>query len=237
MKHSSIILLLVLLSLVNVAAAQDGYVVEPYIPQTGPTDMSGSDGRVSFFELPLWIQIAWLTSVLGGLIAVIFSAVKFSPFILGKVYAILQNKNRSAILKYIENNPGCTLASLVKDTGINRGTARYHLNLLSVKQKVVQKKTGKMRYLFTNGDLPIERRHIYGYIRNPSKRMILNTILSTPGISNKELAERLQMSRSTVSWHLQPLHEEEMIVSQQDGRYLIYFIHPEFEEILKSNDI
>jgi predicted transcriptional regulator len=235
MKHSSIILLILLVSLVNVAAAQSGYVIEPHSPQTGPTDMSGADGTVTFFELPLWIQIVWLTSFFGGLLAAIFGAFKFSPFILGKVSAILQNKNRSAILKYIENNPGCTLASLVKDTGMNRGTARYHLKLLRIEQKVVEKKTEKMGYLFANGDISIERRHIYGYIRNPSKRKILNTILSTPGISNKELAEILHMSQSTVSWHLQPLLEEEMVVSRRDGRYLIYFILPELEVILKKD--
>lgn len=231
MKLSSIILFFLLLSLVNVAVAQDGYLVEPYSPQSGPTDMLGAEITISFFDLPLWIQIAWIVSVLGA----IFGAIKFGPFILGKVRTVLQNRNRTAILEYIENNPGCTLANLLNDTEMNRGTARYHLKLLLIERKVVLKKTGKLSYLFANGSVSIERKQIYGYIRNPSKRKILDAILITPGISNKELAENLQMSASTVSWHLQPLIEEEMIVSMWDGRYQNYFILPEVEDVMKKD--
>jgi len=231
MKLSSIILFFLLLSMVNVAFAQDGYSVEPYSPQSGPTDILGANITISFFDLPLYIQIAWIVSVLGA----IFGTIKFGPFILGKVRTVLQNRNRSVILEYIENNPGCTLANLLNDTEMNRGTARHHLKLLLIERKVVLKKTGKLSYLFANGSVSIERKQIYGYIRNPSKRKILDAILIMPGISNKELAENLQMSPSTVSWHLQPLIEEEMIVSQWDGRYQNYFILPEVEDVMKKD--
>lgn len=230
MKHSSIALFFLLVFVVNVAIVQGGYSVEPYSPQSGSSDTLGADSTISFFELPLWIQLVWVISVLGA----IFGAIKFGPLVLGKVKIVLRNKNRTAILDYIGNNPGCTLADLSKSTDINRGTARYHLYLLLIERKVIRKKNGKLSYLFANGGTQLERKQLYGYIMNPSKREILDTILNTPGISNKEIAERLQIDRSTVYWHLQPLLEEEMLVSQWDGRSMNYILFPEVEAILRE---
>jgi len=105
---------------------------------------------------------------------------------------------------------------------------------LLLEQKVVRRKNKKISYLFTNGGIHLEKKQVYGYIMNPSKRKILDVLHQTPGISNKDLAERVQMSPSTVSYHLQPLLDEEMVVSQWDGRYLNYFVLPDVEDILKK---
>jgi predicted transcriptional regulator len=231
MKHSSIVLFFLLVFVINVAIVQGDYSVEPYSPQSGPSDTLGADSTISFFELPLWIQLAWIF----GVLCAIFGAIKFGPFVLGKVKIILKNKNRTAILEYIGCNPGCTESDLLRNTTINRGTARYHLSLLLIEQKVVRRKNGKLTYLFTNGGIPLDRKQVYGYIMNPSKRKILDILHKTPGISNKDLSERVQMSPSTVSYHLQPLLDEEMVVSRWDGRYLNYFILPDVEDILKKN--
>jgi predicted transcriptional regulator len=230
MKYIQILLLFFLVISYYAHAAPGGYTVEPYSPQPGPADTSGFDGTESFWDLPLWIQIGWIISVL----AAGFGAIKFGPFVLGKVKTILQNKNRTAIQEYIAKNPGCTLADLLKNTEINRGTARYHLYLLLIERKIVQKKDGKLSYLFTNGGRPLEKKRVYGYIMNPSKKEILNMILIQPGISNKEIAERLHLKRNTVHWHLQQLLEEEMVVSRWDGRSMNYILLPDVEGILRE---
>lgn len=230
MKHSSIVLFFLLVFVVNVAIVQGDYTVEPYSPQSGPSDTFGADSTISFFELPLWIQLAWIF----GALCAFFGAIKFGPLVLGKVKIILKNKNRTAILEYIAKNPGCTPIDLSKNTAINRGTVRYHLSLLLLEQKVVRRKNKKISYLFTNGGIHLEKKQVYGYIMNPSKRKILDVLHQMPGISNKDLAERVQMSPSTVSYHLQPLLDEEMVVSRWDGRYLNYFVLPDVEDILKK---
>lgn len=230
MKHSSIVLFFLLVFFVNVAMVQGGYSVEPYSPQTGPSDTLGADSTISFFELPLSIQITWSICFLIA----IFSAIKFGPFVLGKVKIILQNKNRTLLLEYIGTHPGCTIADLSKNTGINRGTARYHLYLLLIERKVVQKKDGKLSYLFANGRRPLEKKRVYGYIMNPAKSEILNLILNRPGISNKEIAEHLRLKRNTVHWHLQQFLDEKMVVSRWNGRNMNYILLPEVEAILRE---
>lgn len=231
MKYIPIIFFFFLVCTTYACAEPGGYTVEPYSPQLGPTDTSGADGTESFWDLPLWIQIGWIISAL----AAGFGVFKFGPLVFGKVRIILQNKNRTVILEYIGNNPGCTLTDLSKNTGLNRGTARYHLSVLIIEQKVVRKKDGKLSYLFINGGTLIERKRMCGYIMNPSKREMLDLILKRPGISNKEIAEHVQLDRSTVFWHLQQFLDEKMVISRWDGRSRNYFLFPDVEDFLRNN--
>jgi predicted transcriptional regulator len=231
MKYSSAVLFFLAVIAVSVSVVQAGYSVDLTHVPGGPSDTLGTDGLISFFDLPLWIQCTWAISFLVALLG----AIKFGPLLIGKVRAIIQNKNRVAILDYIGNNPGCTLADLSKNTGINRGTAKYHLYLLAIKQEIVMKKDGKLGYLFTNGGRHLEKKRVYGYIMNPAKREILETIRSRPGISNKQIADCLNLDPSTIHWHLRQFLDEEMVVSRWDGRNLNYFLFPDVENILKES--
>ena len=140
MKHSFFALIFLLAVITNIAMVQGATIIEPYAPQTGPSDTLGADRIVSFFELPLWVQAAWIISVLLG----IFGAIKYGALILEKVKITLQNKNRAAILEYMANHPGCTITdlSVQKNTGINRGTVKYHLSVLLIERKIIRKKDG-----------------------------------------------------------------------------------------------
>ncbi|MEN6442407.1 MAG: hypothetical protein ABFC71_01465, partial [Methanoregula sp.] len=91
MKHSLIVLFFLLFLAVHATAAQGGYSVDSHPLQNGTTDYSGAENTISFFELPLWIQITWSICFLIA----IFGAIKFSPLVFGKVKTILQNKNRT----------------------------------------------------------------------------------------------------------------------------------------------
>jgi predicted transcriptional regulator len=138
------------------------------------------------------------------------------------------------ILNYIGSNPGCTLADLSKYTGINRGTAKYHLSLLFTEQKIIQRKQEKMIFLFPNSSDLLGNNLVYGYLRNPTKKEILAIILNRPGISNKEIAEILRLERSSVYWHLKQLLNENIISRRWDGRNMRYSLHPEVEDIVLS---
>ena len=66
------------------------------------------------------------------------------------------------------------------------------------------------------------------------KQEILTILQNEPGISNKKIAERLGLDRSTVHWHLQQFLEEKMVESRWDGRNMNYRLTLEVEEILKK---
>ncbi|MFA5236931.1 MAG: winged helix-turn-helix transcriptional regulator [Methanoregula sp.] len=230
MKHSLIVLIFLVVVVSNIAIVQGATYVVPHSPQNGPSDTLGADQIVSFFDLPLWVQAAWVISVLLG----IFGLLTFWPVIVGKVKTILRNKNREAIFEYIRDHPGCTIANLSKNTGINRGSVKYHLSVLLLEGKIVRKKEDKLTYLFPNSGTAPDKKRMYGYIMSHPKQEILKVIQDEPGISNKEIAQRLGLDPSTVYWHLKQFLEEKMIVSQWDGGSMNYTLTMEVDDILKK---
>jgi len=67
-----------------------------------------------------------------------------------------------------------------------------------------------------------------------TKQEMLKIIRGKPGISNKDIAERLGLDKSTVHWHLQQFLDEKMVVSQWEGRNMNYCLTLEVEDILKK---
>jgi predicted transcriptional regulator len=60
------------------------------------------------------------------------------------------------------------------------------------------------------------------------------TILNEPGISNTRIAEKMQLDKSTVHWHLSQFLLERMVVCEWDGRNMSYQVTAEVEEILED---
>jgi predicted transcriptional regulator len=230
MRILFIILLIILTFVISAQAGQGDYTIDLHPSQGGLIDSHGADDTVSFWDLPFWIQIGWIT----GIISTIIGLVWLGPFFLGRIRNLLKNPNRMVILGFIENNPGCTLANLTTLTRLNRGTVKYHIYLLLAERKIVQKKVGKMKYLFKNGGIQPEEKMIFGYIQNAPKRKILITILKQPGISNTEIAQRLFLNKSTTYWHLYQLLRENVVIYSWDGRNKKYFLNDGVEKILSK---
>jgi predicted transcriptional regulator len=231
MKPSTKVLLFFLLVTINIAVVSAGYTVTPYSPPTGPYDATGADANVSFFQLPHWIQISWIIGLLFAFIATI----KFGPLVLGRIKNLLKNKNRLAILDYIGDHPGCTITDLSMNTQINRGTVKYHLSLLLIERKIVRINDGNRIYLFKNGGICFEKKHVLGYIQNPTKRQILSVILNEPGISNTAIAEKLELDKSSIYRHLCQFLDEKMVECHWNGKNMCYHVTPDVEKILNES--
>jgi predicted transcriptional regulator len=229
MRHPAIILFL--LVLINIHSVSGTYSVVPRSQFVGPVDdATGADAHVLFFELPLWIQI----SCIIGTVCAFFSGIKFGPIILGRIRDVLKNRNRGLVFEYIDLHPGCTIADLSANVHINRGTVKYHIYMLMLERKIVQKKDGNKVYLFKNSGNFQEKKQIFGYIRNPAKQKILFTILKEPGISNSVIAERLHLDKSSIYRHLQQFLDEKMVECHWNGKNMCYEVTPEVSKILNN---
>ena len=228
MRRSIGVLLFFLIFTLNIAVVSAGYIVTPYPPSNDHYDAAGADAKISFFQLPLWVQVSCIT----GTILAFLALFKGIPLVLGRVEELLDNKHRRAIFEYVGSHPGCTITEISCNTHINRGTARYHLFLLLREHKIVRKNDGNKMYHFKNGDASLDRKQEYGYIRNPRKREILMAIFNEPGISNATLAERLHLDESSVHRHLLLFLDKKLIESHWDGRSVGYSVEPEVAKML-----
>jgi len=96
--------LVAVVSNIAIVQGETTYVV-PHSPQNGPSNTLVAERIISFFDLPLWIQAAWIFSIGLG----IFGLFTFWPVIVGKVKTILQNKNVLQFLNILAIIPGARL--------------------------------------------------------------------------------------------------------------------------------
>ena len=195
-----------------------------------------TETEVSFWQLPTWIQVSYLS---GTLVAVACSMAMF-PFVVRKLRPPLNNQNRSSILNYIVGNPGCTAPEVSRGKYINMGTVRYHIQRLESEGKIVLKKIGKFTRLYRNSSTYNDREMVIAsHVRNATSRQLIGAILESPGMTNHNLSERFNLDKSTVYVHMQKLINDDIIVSQIDGKQKRYFINesarPSLERFIQAN--
>ena len=126
------------------------YTVSVGSPPPGSiVDDHGADRQVSFWELPLWIQMSYLSGALGALVV----ALKLVPFAFLKLKSTVENRNRERINRYIEENPGCTVNDIARGESLNLGSVRYHVYRLALARKIRRGQNGQVRPV-----LPEQRR-------------------------------------------------------------------------------
>ncbi len=218
----------------GVQAATGGYTVEPYVYNQdlidkGLIDSSGADATITFWELPLWIQIFYIS----GMLATIFGMFKGIPLVLGRIEYLFGNQNRKTIFEYVSENPGCTIAEASENLSINRGSVKYHIMKLNAESKITTVKTGKFIRLFQNsGVFDKDERVIVSYLRNETSRMLLLSIMEHPGITNQDLAENFNLDKSTVHYYLGKFQNSGIILYVTEGKYKKCFVNPALEQDL-----
>ena len=60
------------------------------------------------------------------------------------------------------------------------------------------------------------------HLKNPNTREILFTLLEKPGASRRDLAERLGITASSVSWHLRRLRGDGVVLREKSGADVRY---------------
>lgn len=212
------------------AHAQKGGYTEDSVPtQNGPIDTSGADATISFWKLPLWIQIAYIS----GIILASLGLFKIIPVVLGRIKNLLENQNRQGIFKYILNNPGCTIAEISDKQEINRGSVKYHINKLKSEEKISFIKMGKFLRLFQNsGAFKVNEQKMAAHLKNEISRLLLWAILENPGITNQELTDKFHLDKSTIHWHIQQFRKDNIVLFEQEGKYKRYFVNADVEMTL-----
>jgi predicted transcriptional regulator len=221
-RYITFLSLFIFLIFSTTALSDDGgYVIGPPVEDGVGVDSTGADATITFWDLPLWIQVYYVS----GLMVAFFGSLKIFPAVISRIKKFVENQNRQNIFKYIIDNPGTTKAEISKNLMINRGTVKYHVRKLESDNNIASMKAGKFTRLFKNSSaLKIDDKIIASHIRGETSRILLWTILESPGITNQELAETLRLDKSTVHWHAHKFLAGDIIRFEKEGRYLKYYV-------------
>ena len=147
--------------------------------------------------------------------AVIYMFLRF--FMLGTVARarskLEENKNRRNLFQYIVDHPGVTAADMAKEIGMNMGTLRYHLLILSLNHKIVlHRDNGKfLRYFKNSGAYTDSEKVLLSTIRRKPLHKIVSALIEKQRLSGPELARELNISEKSIYRHIAELQEKDIL--------------------------
>ena len=147
---------------------------------------------------------------------------------------VLAHPERNRIHAYIRDHPGIHFRELERQTGINRGTLSYHLDMLGQTGRILAVPcSGYTRYFENGGKYSCREQQILASCNNDRQRSILLLLLESSR-TVPELKELLHLSGPSVSWHMKRLCHDRIVMVRQAGRTGRYALEPEVRIFLQE---
>jgi DNA-binding transcriptional ArsR family regulator len=135
----------------------------------------------------------------------------------------LSSEVRRRLYERVRADPGLSLSDLAQRMGLSWGNTVHHLGVLRRSGLVVSLRHGRYRRWFVAGQEPGERAQVAA-LRNATSARVAKAVLESPGLSQKQLADRLGMTPQAVHWHLVRLAGAGLVRRVRDGRQVRHFV-------------
>lgn len=143
---------------------------------------------------------------------------------------------RDTIVDYIRKHPGNHFSTLMRETGINRGTLYYHLWQLKTHRVVLEVKDGGLTryFIHLDGVEPLEQKLMF-HLDNPIRDRIIGVLKIDGVVSRKYFIKNLRVSGQLLWYHIQLLVRDGIVQVEQEGRRTRYILSLNAAEILKPD--
>lgn len=125
----------------------------------------------------------------------------------------------SAITGYVASTPGAHFSKIRDDLKLATGETQYHLRTLESSGAIESHKDGEYRRYFTANQFTTFEQVALGYLRRETPRRMLIELLRRPDSSASDLAQRVGVSRPTVSKYATELENANLL--SREGQYTI----------------
>lgn len=139
----------------------------------------------------------------------------------------LDLEGRRRIYDLIRSRPGTHLREMERELGMQVGSLSYHLRILTEAGLVRTEGDGSRLCYFSVEGFMLNDRKMLAHLRNRSTRAILMYTLDKGTITFAELGALLEISKSTLSYHLKRLSEAGMVNINKTGKMSIQVTEPE----------
>lgn len=148
---------------------------------------------------------------------------------------ILENTTRRKVFELICQNPGVSLSRLSQLSECNESTLRYHLEQMTHEKCITRFDQGRSSHYFKNhGGFSTREKQYLLCLSSGNARKIIRYIQENPGITRKELADKLEVASPTVTRAVRHLAQNGCILLEKEGRVTRHFI-PEKSRIVVQN--
>lgn len=128
---------------------------------------------------------------------------------------------QTKILEFIINNPSSHLRKIKNNLGFSMGTIQYHLNVLEKERKIKSVKTKFYKNYYHINEFDDKVLSVFN-LESP-RRIILYLLQHEPS-THQDIAKRVELSSSTVSWHMKRLLDLKIVESEYSGKYTLYYL-------------
>jgi predicted transcriptional regulator len=146
---------------------------------------------------------------------------------------VLDNEIRGMIRGYIIANPGDNYNSIKRALGLNNGALAYHLKVLE-KARIIKSRQNGMYKRFYPARMNIPREN--GTQISEIQRLVLTKVMESPGISQKEIAKLLGLSKGVINYHVRILNGKKMLKVEKRGRKTQCYLNSDIAKRLKNID-
>ena len=162
----------------------------------------------------IWIITTTFTIITSGYLLILYTRRKSSE----------NSKSRTMqILSYLKEHPGVSETDIVNATGFSRGSVSYNLRKLLEDGRVSKISSRYYPYDAYPSETEAKAERVLG---NKRRQRIFKTILENPGISQKQLADEMQIPLSTLRWHLGKLEDANLIQIESKHHMTCYSANP-----------
>ncbi len=113
----------------------------------------------------------------------------------------------AAIRGYLSRTPGAHFSKLRDDLKLGTGETQHHLRALTEAGEIESRRDGEYRRFFPAEQFSEFEQIALGYLRRETPRKLLIELLDSPADTGSALANRLEVSRATVSNYASELED------------------------------
>lgn len=146
---------------------------------------------------------------------------------------------RQEIEELVKEKPGIFFRNTIRDTNRTVGVCQYHINRLLQEGKIISFETTNYKgyFPFYMKNLSNKRKTALVLLRVKNKGEILRILAERKEISQKELADQLNISVQNLSYHLKHLEDGGLIQKIKEGNANLVKLDAELENFLIINYI
>lgn len=149
---------------------------------------------------------------------------------------VLDHPTRRRLVDLLEEDPGMTAADAARSLDVAYDTVRYHLRRLHESEEVTTRRTdGKIRYFPNHGTYDRRSIDVLSVLASDVRRRIVRSIHDAEGLYAGEVAERVDIARSTASHHLDRLLEAGVLERDRHGNHIRYDVTPEARKAVRGH--
>jgi predicted transcriptional regulator len=114
---------------------------------------------------------------------------------------VLELPSRRRIFDFVREHPGASARTVQRGVGMGWGETAYHLDQMLRAGLLHRERGGRRDYYFPTDMLPLDRQLLLS-MQSPVERALLVDLARFPGLTFRELVDRLGAGKSTLAFHL-----------------------------------